>query len=93
MIIRPKYIEAMRPFIDVPLVKILAGVRRCGKSTILEMIENELLHRGISAENIIIKNYSEVKFTDFTFKDMYCDLIQSLGNKGRCYHYLSVQKI
>ena len=38
MIIRPDYIEAIKPFIDAPLVKILAGVRRCGKSTILEMM-------------------------------------------------------
>ena len=34
MINRPDYIEAIEPFIDKPLVKILAGVRRCGKSTI-----------------------------------------------------------
>ena len=38
MILRPSYIEAIAPFIDQPLVKILAGVRRCGKSTIFEML-------------------------------------------------------
>ena len=40
MILRPSYIEAIAPFIDQPLVKILAGVRRCGKSTIFEMLTN-----------------------------------------------------
>ena len=39
MINRPGYIAAIAPFIDQPLVKILAGVRRCGKSTIFEMLK------------------------------------------------------
>ena len=38
--------EAIKPFIDQPLVKILAGIRGCGKSTILEMLREELLWRG-----------------------------------------------
>ena len=47
MINRPGYIAAIAPFIDQPLVKILAGVRRCGKSTIFEMLKEEFLRRGI----------------------------------------------
>ena len=54
MIIRPNYLERIKPFIDVKLVKILAGIRRCGKSTILEMLKLELLSRGID-ENILMK--------------------------------------
>ena len=42
MINRPDYIAAIEPFIDKPLVKILAGIRRCGKSTIFEMLREEL---------------------------------------------------
>ena len=52
MIIRPDYIEAIKPFIDAPLVKILAGVRRCGKSTILAMMAEELKKRGISKSTL-----------------------------------------
>ena len=43
MIIRPDYIRAVTPFINVPLVKILAGVRRSGKSTIFDMLKEELV--------------------------------------------------
>ena len=43
MILRPDYIEAVKPFMDAPLVKILTGVRRCGKSTIFEMIRQNYL--------------------------------------------------
>ena len=55
MILRPDYIEAVKPFMDAPLVKILTGVRRCGKSTIFEMIRQELLERGIPEDHIIMK--------------------------------------
>ena len=41
MIVRPHYMELLKTYRDVPLVKILAGIRRCGKSTILEMLEKE----------------------------------------------------
>ena len=58
MILRPDYIEAVKPFMDAPLVKILTGVRRCGKSTIFEMIRQELLERGIPEDHIVIKKYN-----------------------------------
>ena len=60
MILRPDYIEAVKPFMDAPLVKILTGVRRCGKSTIFEMIRQELLERGIPEDHIVIKKYTSV---------------------------------
>ena len=63
MILRPDYIEAVKPFMDAPLVKILTGVRRCGKSTIFEMIRQELLERGIPEDHIIMKKYTEQRFT------------------------------
>ena len=69
MIIRPDYIEAIKPFIDAPLVKILAGVRRCGKYTILAMMAEEMKKRGISSENIIERRYNEMDMDEgFTAK-------------------------
>ena len=71
MIHRPDYVNAILPFVDAPLVKILSGVRRCGKSTILEMMKEELLSRGIKAENIIGRNYASVEYGEyFLSKDM-----------------------
>ena len=46
MIRRPDYVNAILPFVDAPLVKTLSGVRRCGKSTILEMMKEEFLNRN-----------------------------------------------
>lgn len=89
MILRPNYINELCKFIDVPLVKILAGVRRCGKSTILEMMMAELEQRGIAKENIIFRKYSEMDIDEnFTAKDMYRELTEAIEGKGRCYLFL-----
>lgn len=86
MIVRPDYIRAITPFIDQPLVKILAGVRRCGKSTIFEMIVDELLSRGIPKDHIIQKRYTEMDIpADISAKDMYEELRNDIQGKGRCY--------
>lgn len=94
MIIRPDYINMVTPFINVPLVKILAGVRRCGKSTIFEMLIEELKNRGISADNIIERKYDSPDYTDFSAKDMYTDLKEAIRDRGRCYLFLDeIQEI
>ena len=86
MVIRPDYIQAIRPFIDQPLVKILAGVRRCGKSTIFEMLADELRNRGIPDERIIQKRYTEMDIPDdISAKDMYDELTDCIRGKGHCY--------
>ena len=89
MILRPDYIKAVEPYIDVPLVKILSGVRRSGKSTILEMIQAELKNRGISEEKIISKKYTEMDIDEnYTSKEMYAELKNLIADKGRCYLFI-----
>ena len=95
MINRPDYIEAIEPFIDKPLVKILAGVRRCGKSTIFEMLKEEFLRRGASANCIICKRYTEMDIPEnITAKQMYDELAAAMAGKGHCYLLLDeIQEI
>ena len=89
VILRPDYIKAVEPYIDAPLVKILSGVRRCGKSTILEMIQAELKNRGISEEKIISKKYTEMDIDEnYTSKEMYAELKNLIADKGRCYLFI-----
>ena len=95
MIDRPDYIEALIPFIDKPLVKILAGIRRCGKTTLFEMFKKELLKHGIAESNIIQKKYTEMDIPEhITAKEMYEEIQQAISGKGRCYLLLDeVQEI
>lgn len=89
MIIRPDYLEKLKPFIDVKLVKILAGIRRCGKSTILEMLKQELLSRGVDEKHIITRNYSSEDYADsFTSKMMYNELKAFIVDDKKYYFLL-----
>lgn len=95
MILRSDYIEAVKPFMDAPLVKILTGVRRCGKSTIFEMICQELLERGIPEDHIIMKKYTEMDIPDtITAKQMYDELVSRVEDDKRYYFLLDeIQEI
>ena len=61
-IIRPKYISKIQGFIDKPVIKILTGMRRVGKSTILTIIKNNLL-ADVSEENKVYMNFESMEFS------------------------------
>ena len=57
MIQRPLYLEKIRPFMNTDVVKVLTGIRRCGKSVMLELIQQELVQNGIAPSQIIAINF------------------------------------
>lgn len=86
MISRPDYLEKLKPFIDVKVIKILAGIRRCGKSTILEMLKQELISHGVKEDHIISINYSNVEFDkSFNFLKMYDELKAKFVDEKKYY--------
>ena len=95
MIIRPQYMNMLKTYRDVPLVKILAGIRRCGKSTILDMLRDDLLKSGIAADHILSMRYTSEDFDDgMTDKDMYRSIKEQMTDDGRYYLLLDeVQEI
>lgn len=64
MIFRQTYLSQIIEFIDKPFVKILTGIRRSGKSSVLLLLKEELLKRGIRPENIIFINMESFAFSD-----------------------------
>ena len=89
MIPRIDYIKKIKPFINVQLVKILSGVLYCGKSTILDMIKEELIDdKNINPQNIITRKYNEIIYDDMTAKEMFNDLIKEFVNNNRYYLFL-----
>lgn len=95
MIDRPLYMDKIMAYTDTPFVKILTGVRRCGKSTILKMIMERLkTERHIPDERIISCRYDSMKYVDLTAKDMYDQLKSRLSTEGKTYLFLDeVQEI
>ena len=95
MIYRPHYMNALRTYRDVTLVKVLAGIRRCGKSMILEMLRDDLLGSGVPADHIISMRYtSEDLDNEMTDKSMYAALRRHMTDEGRYYLLLDeVQEV
>ncbi len=95
MIIRSQYMKLLKTYRDVPLVKILAGIRRCGKSTILEMLRDDLQKNGVAADHIISMCYTSEDFDDgMTDKNMYEGIKTQMNSGGRYYLLLDeVQEI
>jgi len=92
---RPLYMDKIMAYTDTPFVKILTGVRRCGKSTILKMIMERLKTEWhIPDERIISCRYDSMEYVDLTAKDMYDQLKSRLSTEGKTYLFLDeVQEI
>ena len=59
---RERYLAKIRPFYGVDLIKVLTGVRRCGKSILLQQIEEEFVNTGFCADHIIKINFEDLTF-------------------------------
>lgn len=95
MIERPMYVNKIMSYVDTPFVKILTGVRRCGKSTILKMIM-EHLHKdhGVPNDRIVSYRFDSMEYEDMTAKQMYKELKGRLSEQGKTYFFLDeVQEI
>lgn len=95
MIYRPMYVDKIMAYTDTPFVKILTGVRRCGKSTILKMIMEKLnTERGIPAERILSYRFDSMEYEDMTAKQIYNDIKSRLAPDAKTYLFLDeVQEI
>ena len=94
MIYRPIYVDKILSFADTPFVKILTGVRRCGKSTILRMIMVKLLERGIPKERIVSYRFDSMEYEDMTAKQLYAELKSRIRTDGKTYFFLDeIQEI
>ncbi len=89
MIARPQYTEKIMIYTDTPFIKILTGVRRCGKSTILKMLIQELQKRGISENRIVHYNFDSLEHEDIkTSKTLFAELKKHLAEDEKTYLFL-----
>lgn len=95
MINRPLYMDKIMVYVDTPFVKVLTGIRRSGKSTIMKMIMDKLENeRHIPKENIISMRFDSMEYEDMTAKQMFETIKAGLSDQGRTYLFLDeVQEI
>jgi predicted AAA+ superfamily ATPase len=93
MIKRDKYIDRTAPFINKPVIKVITGIRRSGKSTFLKLLINELYNKGIKKNNILYINKDSL---DFDFVTSYTELNDFVKKQFKSVHgkkYLFVDEV
>ncbi len=87
MIKRESYINEIKKFMNKPIIKVITGMRRSGKSIILKLISEELINEGVSSNNIIYINFESLMFSELTdFKKLYNYIIEkSQTLQGKIY--------
>ena len=94
LFLRKEYLEELKKYKDIPLVKILSGIRRCGKSSILSLYKNLLQKSGIEENQIISISYSDMDFSAVeTANEMYQDILQKIPKDKKCYLLLDEVQI
>jgi len=83
---RPEYLHQLIEHKDVDLVKIVTGVRRCGKSTLLDLYHDYLLSSGVPDDRIIHMNMESLKYRELTDYLAFFDYVQAkIVSKGKSY--------
>lgn len=87
MIKRESYMKRIRPFIGTDLVKVLTGIRRSGKSVMLELIKQEISAQGVSEQNFICINFEDMRYSNLLTAKVLHDevMMRAEGIKGKVY--------
>ena len=92
MVERKRYIEKIIPFIEKPIIKVITGIRRCGKSTLLKQIIQLLENRKVANEQIIHSNMELMDFDGLkNYRDLYT-YIQERQTKTTLKYYVFIDE-
>ena len=85
MIKRENYLDTIRPFYDQDLIKVITGIRRCGKSTLLLQIIEEIQEK-VDNNHIIYINFEDVKYADIAdYKDLNNYITKKIKDENKYY--------
>lgn len=88
MINRTEYLEQLKRFKDKYLIKVVTGIRRCGKSTLFELFINYLQESGVKEEQIIKINLEDADYNFENYKELYDFINKQLDSKKQYYVFL-----
>ena len=94
MIDRVEYLEKIKKWKDKDLIKVLTGIRRCGKSTLFSLYEQYLKETGVKDDHIISINLESLEYDFKDYKDLYKYITDRIKDDGSYYIFLDeVQNI
>lgn len=82
---RDIYLKKLIAFQDKNLVKVVTGIRRCGKSSLLKLMQNHLLNSGIEQDQIISINFESLQFQKMDYIQLYQYIKEKLPNTKKAY--------
>lgn len=83
---RPQYLDKLLIHKDVDIIKIITGIRRCGKSSLLKLFEQYLLKNGVNIENIIYINFESLEYSNIKdYMDLYNFVKDKIDRKEKMY--------
>jgi len=86
MIYRLNYIQRIKGFIDKPLVKVITGIRRSGKSVLLKQVQEHLRELGVSDKNIIYLNFESFQYSEINNAKKLYNYIEERVDKNKRYY-------
>ncbi len=88
-LIREDYLKLLRPYYDIDLIKVITGIRRSGKSVLMETVKDELLSKGVSGSHIISINLEDLDYSFITsIKDMHDEIKSRIVDDQKYYIFL-----
>lgn len=93
-ILRPLYLKQIEPMINTEFVKVITGVRRCGKSYLLLMLKDKLLNMGIEPQQIIFINFENPEYFDLlSYRDLYAYLKTKVVTNKTYFLFDEIQEV
>ncbi len=86
MVKREMYLQQIRPFYNSEMIKVITGIRRCGKSTIMKQIIEEIKENGVSEQQIIYVNFEDYKYRRISNADSLYEYIEEKIRNNQKYY-------
>ena len=95
MVQRTEYLQQLKVWKDEKVIKVVTGIRRCGKSTLLQQFQTYLKENGVAEEQIISINFEELEFEHLlSYRELYAYIKERLCEGKMTYIFLDeIQKV
>lgn len=88
MIYRTTFLEQLLKYKDKPLIKVITGIRRCGKSVILKLLRQELVRQGVNEERIIYLDFESFQWSALKTAGSFYEHVRSRVSRDHHYYFL-----